>query len=240
MDCSTARALLPYRRTPSELDADAADDLARHLAGCPACAAEAESDRAFDAGVAKAMLAVPVPADLKSRVLATVAREQGIVWRRRVLRYAGGAVAAALTLAIFFGAFNRTPKLDPGQFAVATDAQIGAAPDDVRAYFRDQGFSVPLPIEFDFRYARNYRLEEVSGKRAPCITFQNGPATADVFVVRETRIKDGFVPSETSGNKCSIEVRRSTEDPRYVFIIRYYNGATRDRFLLNDNVVAAA
>ena len=65
MECNVARQLLAFRRSggPAELAPEDAADLARHLAGCPACAAVAGRQEAFDTAVATAMKGVTVPID---------------------------------------------------------------------------------------------------------------------------------------------------------------------------------
>ena len=69
MDCNLARRLLPFSR-PGGADLDAADRaaLGHHVDTCPACAAAGTADRAFDAGLAAAMRAVPVPDGLPARL----------------------------------------------------------------------------------------------------------------------------------------------------------------------------
>src|SRR4051794_242887 len=86
MDCDLARQLLPFAR-PGGADLEAADRVAldRHFAACPACAAAA-AELAFDAGLAGAMRAVPVPDALRGRLLTRLVAARMAIYRGLALR----------------------------------------------------------------------------------------------------------------------------------------------------------
>src|SRR5438874_172753 len=100
MECNVARQLLAFRRSggPAEFAPEDAADLARHLAGCPACAAVAGRQEAFDTAVATAMKGVTVPSGLRDKLLTDALAKQGAVLRRKL--YSHAAVAAAVLLAV--------------------------------------------------------------------------------------------------------------------------------------------
>src|SRR5436305_454047 len=124
MNCDLARRLLPFAR-PGSADLDPADRaaLGHHLDACPACAAAGAVDRAFDAGLARAVQAVPVPDGLGGRLHAGVLAARRAFWRRTVPR----ALLVACPLAVALAGWMawRRPVLDPSQLAHQTYEQSG-------------------------------------------------------------------------------------------------------------------
>src|SRR3954471_6968779 len=99
MDCNSARMLVAFfGRQGSEVAPEDAAELNAHIAGCPECAASVRFERAFDDRVGKAMLAVPVPPDLKTKLLDGVAAARGAWYRQKF--YAVAGLAATVLLAI--------------------------------------------------------------------------------------------------------------------------------------------
>ena len=99
MDCNTARMLATFfGRQGAELAPEDAAALDAHVTGCSKCADLARFERAFDDRVAKAMLAVPVPAGLKGRLLDGVSAQRGAWYRQKFYTLAG--LAAAIVLVI--------------------------------------------------------------------------------------------------------------------------------------------
>jgi hypothetical protein len=75
MECRDAQFYLRLRRhAADELGPDVTAPLVDHLAGCPACAADARAADALDRAFAAAMTAVPVPGGLRERLLAQAAQ----------------------------------------------------------------------------------------------------------------------------------------------------------------------
>jgi anti-sigma factor RsiW len=78
VDCNTARMLITFfGRQGAELAPEDAADLNAHLAACPKCAAAVQFERAFDSRIARAMMAVPVPPDLKARLIDGISAHRG-------------------------------------------------------------------------------------------------------------------------------------------------------------------
>src|SRR4051812_16455327 len=87
VDCDLARQLLAFARPgAAELDAADAAALERHLADCPACGPAARGEHAFDASLAAAMRAVPLPAGGRGRLLTGLLAARAAWWRRFWLR----------------------------------------------------------------------------------------------------------------------------------------------------------
>src|SRR5438067_12562390 len=87
-----------FGRQGSELAPEDAAALDTHLSGCPACAEAVRFERAYDDRVAKAMLAVPVPVNLRAKLLDGIAAERGAWYRKKF--YAVAGLAASVLLAI--------------------------------------------------------------------------------------------------------------------------------------------
>src|SRR5262245_18752627 len=102
MDCKTARLLLHFDRpgTPDLAGADA-DDLRRHLAECPECRPAADAERRADVKIGRAVRDVPVPEDLRARLVSRLKKDRSAWYRRRVVWPVG--VAAAVLLAAASG-----------------------------------------------------------------------------------------------------------------------------------------
>src|SRR5438132_10097906 len=112
MECSVARQLLAFRRSggPAEFAPEDAADLARHLAGCPACAAAARRQEAFDTAVATAMKGVTVPPGLRDKLLTDALAKQGAMLRRKIYSHAAVAAAVLLAVGLAPGIVNRLTR----------------------------------------------------------------------------------------------------------------------------------
>src|SRR5262249_12812227 len=107
MECRDAQFYLRLRRqTAGGLGREVTVDLDRHLAGCPRCAADARLVARFDAAVATAMQAVPIPAGLRDRLVAKLSAQRGAALRRKAYRYVGVAAALLLSVGIRVVAFS--------------------------------------------------------------------------------------------------------------------------------------
>src|SRR5262245_60990410 len=101
MDCKTARLLLDVAHPRgAELEGDEADLLERHLAECAECGPHARAERRLDAHLGAAVCDVPVPAELRDRILGGLRADRAARVRRRGLRYAGRLAAAAVILLV--------------------------------------------------------------------------------------------------------------------------------------------
>ena len=87
MNCQDVHQLLAFAdRKAEELDQPERDALKQHLEKCPDCAEQSLAERRADALVGAAMRDVPVPADLKQKVLKRLAAERGgVPWKWMVL-----------------------------------------------------------------------------------------------------------------------------------------------------------
>jgi hypothetical protein len=236
MDCDLARRLLPYSR-PGGADLEAADRAAveRHLAGCPACAAVAAGNRAFDAGLARAMAAVPVPDAFRARLATRLAAARMAVYRRwtvRVLLVAICAVAVCLGWVMW-----RRPVLDPGSVATQAYELSGQgksdeeARDGVTAFLRRTDARLAAPDEFNYRLFAFPCYSDFQGLTGvPTLVFARNDATTRVYAVREQAFRDLTTfrdPVEVGG--CTVEARRYPSMPGWVFVV-VTAGAPPDEF----------
>ena len=91
MECHDIRLLLAFaQRSCEQLDAIEREAIAEHLHSCPDCAALAQAERHVDELLGQVMRDVPVPGDLKQKVMKRLTAQP-----RRV-PWSGLAVAAAL------------------------------------------------------------------------------------------------------------------------------------------------
>src|SRR5262245_31330475 len=166
MDCKTARLLLLFAHPlPAELEAGEAEALESHLAECPECGPLAQAERQSDACLGRALRDVPVPAELRQRLLTHLDAERGRWYRRRGARLL--AVAAALALVVWLGwswLAQRT-TIDLQAFHSDVSQQAGARPEQVEQWFYDKyRVRTVAPADFNYALLATYHLVELEGR----------------------------------------------------------------------------
>ncbi len=229
MDCRTARLLLDFARPLCpELEPADAEALQTHLADCPECGPVAAAERRLDDHLGRAVRDVPVPADLKQRLLNRLSRERDAWWRRWILR--GGAAAAALLLALA-GAWYLWPLPRPTMPEIQANLEMmrGADEQKVVDFFRKEGFGdVTMPSDFNFVYLAEYRVEEFEGRRVPALVFERTEGAdaatrvyARVLVLNDHRFNLADLRAGDKADSGSFKIRiiRSPVDPHTVFVV---------------------
>ena len=186
MECRDAQFYLRFRRPGSdELGPEVAADLDRHLAGCEHCAAEAWAASAFDAAVAAAVRDVPVPAGLRTKLIAHVAEKRGADLRRQTYRYAGAAAAVFLALGMALGLFAGRPTLQTSELAASLNDQVEDPRAAITKWLAAHGAS-KLPEDFDPALLGPAGFEKVRGESVPFVEFRErgGRGSARVFALR--------------------------------------------------------
>lgn len=185
MGCDLARQLLAIRQAvgPAELSAEDAAVLDRHLAGCPDCSAEAARQAGWDNAVRSAMTAVPVPAGLRDRLIATAAARQAVRFRRTLTRYAAVAAVVLVAAPLGYGVYLRSrPVLDTAAIAEQSSREFEDQEAAVRALLTAEGLPTTLPQRFDYQKCRvKTGYARVGGEKVPCI---------DLTVVRPNQTDD--------------------------------------------------
>jgi hypothetical protein len=221
MTCHEARILAAFRRPGELLPADA-DALDRHLVGCSACAAAAAEGSAFDAAVARAVRAVPIPTGLQAGLHAAAAKTIRTGWWRRLGRTA--AVAAALLVAAGLGlsvyAANR-PAIDLETFAYRND--VTGREQEVKSWLAANGLPAALPYDFDFALCTGPGYADVQGRTAPVLLFQdpkNPTGFAKVYFLTDTKfdLKNTADRAESSF-VTALKVPGGPQAPGYTFLI---------------------
>jgi hypothetical protein len=174
MQCRDAQFYLRLRRQAGdELGAEVTADLDRHLAGCPACAADAGRAAAFDRAVANALRSVPVPAGLRDKLLAQSSTHHGAVIRRKVYRVAALAASLFFGVGLAFGVFSASrPKIDPTELVIRHDEQMQDREGRLLSqWLTAQKFPDRLPEAFDPSLIISMGTEKVQGTEVPVVTF---------------------------------------------------------------------
>jgi len=242
MECSVARQLLAFRRScgPAELAPEDSADLGRHLDGCPACAAAARRQDAFDAAVATAIKGVTVPSGLREKLLTDAMANQGAALRRKV--YSHAAVAAAVLLAVglapgVISLIFRHP-LD-ADYIAARDAERMDAPDQaVQTWLAKKGLPKELPADFNYSLYVSHGVEPLGDDEVPVVRFQAlrpgepRPDTARVFIVRDSQ----FDTAKLHGTVGSFVTVTVVKSGRYTYVILHT--APLDLFLKPPQVRA--
>jgi hypothetical protein len=236
MDCELARRLLPFAR-PGGPDLEAADRAAldRHVAGCSACAASAAADGAFDAGLARAMRAVPVPDALLARLNTRLTAARWVVYRRLAARLL--LLLCAFGIAATLWTAWRRPTLDPTAVAMQAYELSGQgkgndeAREAVTNWLHQIDPRLDAPDEFNYRlfaFACPSDFQGLSG--VPTLVFSRGEALCRVYAVREGQFKDlaAFRDAVEVGG-CTVEPRRYPSIRGWVFVV-VTSGGPPDEF----------
>jgi hypothetical protein len=221
MTCTEARILTAFRRPGEMLPADA-DALARHLAGCPECAAAAAEESAFDTAVARAVEAVPVPAGLKASLHAAATKTiRAGRWRKLGRTAALAAVLlAAVGLGVSIYAANR-PAVDLNDLAFRSD--VTGRESEVKSWLAANGLPTTLPDDFDFALCTSHGFGDVQGRSAPVLLFQdpkNPTGFAKVFILSDTKF-DVKATAERAGSSfvTAVKVPGGAQAPGVTFLI---------------------
>ena len=239
MDCNTARMLITFfGRQGTELAPEDAADLNAHLAACPKCAAAVQFERAFDSRIAKAMLAVPVPANLKAKLLDGIAAHRG-AWYRQKFYALAGLAASVLVLAggLVAWQIQKAPDLTVGAIVAEEDARGRDPGKFVDDYLGGRGLAFRPERPFNLNQLAFVGTGELNGKEVPVLFFLNGPknAQAKVYVVRDTDFKWKDLPQDGAsqpggiyGHQVALVRDRDRSDVGYVVV---FTGAGLELFL---------
>jgi hypothetical protein len=232
MDCKTARLLLDFAR-PHLPDLEAPDmaQLENHLADCPDCARLAHRERDFDDSMRQAMLAVPVPADLSSRLLTHLAAERRAWYWRLPRRYPARAAAIAALLLLALGALaywatRPLPLIDFTREQEEADPQAMASPQKVEQYFAQQGYAIVAPVEFNYTYLDSWGIDIFKGQRVPWLRFVRGEFQATVYILsaRQFDLKASLDQPANSSGRFTFLLRAdpdNPDNPRFAYLIKY-------------------
>lgn len=221
MDCRDAQFYLRLRHPGSdEFEPDVAAALDRHLAGCPGCAAAGRVLGDFDAAVATAMRAVPIPDGLRNRLFAEAAARRGSVLRRRTYRLAAAAASVLVACGLALGVYTAArPQPDTGALVFSGDETADAREAEAAVdRFRKAEHLPPLPERFDYGLYVFAGTERVQGRDVPVVVFR-GPrgGWAKVYAFRDTAFKVADV-RDAQASHCSARAYPPRDGVAYVVV----------------------
>lgn len=241
MDCSTARMLATFfGRQGSELAPEDAAALDTHLASCSNCADAIRFERAFDDRVGKAMLAVPVPANLKAKLLDGIAADRGAWYRKKFYAVAGLAAAVLLAIGgVVAWQLSNVADLTVSGIVQEHDSNERDRTASARDFLSHQGVQFHPERPLDLNQAETWGWRELRGKVVPYLYLSNRVknASATVYVVRDSDFKWKDLPSNgTDGSSVpsvygfQVVVLRDTQRSDVCYVV-VFTGAGIDVFL---------
>lgn len=228
MDCTSARFFLNLSRA-GELDETERRALDGHLEACPDCAQFAQAEGRFDEAVAAAMLQVPVPAGLKTRLLNKLAGQ------RHPRPWKWVAAAAAIFLAAGLGIYFVFPSPQEINFAELPVTWEATLPLDVETWYQDMGIPIALPRQFNFQLLNKYDTAQIQGRKVPHLVFfsrgegDQRAAVAHVYILPTSHFKEpDSVPLVSSTHTFAV----LNSDGGDFFFLILYTGNALQPFLL--------
>ncbi len=188
MECHDARILLTFaQRRCEKLDASEHAALQQHVDGCPDCAARIQAEHQADAAIGRLMLDVPIPADLKGKVLKRLAEQRlGKPWRKPA------TVAALVLIALLAGGIwyaVRTPVVTVEGVQEYFYKGNGAKDEEVEADFQKLGIEIRLPGNFKDKFLKHAEVVEFKSQRVVKLSYRTSnddgsTGIVDVLVLR--------------------------------------------------------
>jgi hypothetical protein len=232
-----------FGRQGSELAPEDAAELNAHVAGCPTCAAALRFERVFDDRVGKAMLAVPVPTDLKARLFDGVAAARGAWYRQKFYTVAG--LAATILIAIggvIAYQIEKAPELNLSAIVAAEDEDAENPATPINRTLSPYGIRYSPERSFDLRQLVTPGEKPFPGqsRKVPFFLLMNVPknAQATVYVVRDTDFNWKSLPLDGSsalskyGFQLAVVADKHRADVVYIVV---FTGAGLELFLENGS-----
>lgn len=230
MDCKTARLLLDFARPgATELDEGDGEALATHLAECSTCAIVQQHERRWDEPLGRAMRDVPVPPELRGRLLQCLAARRDAWYRRRV--WPALAAAAAAALLIWLGVGHLVRPLEPDLVRLHEEMNLAGTP---AAAVTDwlQRHDGNEPPDFNASLLTHSALVDFQGKRVPLLEYRQGAEQAWVYVLHDGDFNLKSLDGQLHGpsGRFSIAVLVHPDDPHTAYVV-VYTGADLAPFL---------
>lgn len=238
MDCNTARMLATFfGRQGSELAPEDATALGTHLASCSKCSAEVQFERTFDDRVTQAMMAVPVPAGLKAKLLDGVSTQHGNWYRQKAYYVVGMAASVLIAIGgVVAWQIGTAPELTLTEIVTQADRQEQDRSGNVRKFLAERGLGFNPERQLDLNQVEFWGDGQLSGKRVPVLNFVNTArnARAKVYVVRDSDFDWKKLPQDGSSVASvygfQVAVLRDTKRSDVAYIV-VFTGAGLEMFL---------
>jgi hypothetical protein len=226
MDCKAARELLFFVRPKAvELSADDSAALQAHLHCCPECGPLTQAERQVDEAIAQAMAAVPIPIDLSQRIQVRLRRTNRVRLRRRALTLATAAVVlVAATLSAWYWQSRSKPVIDVSEYAQTLRSLEGAPPEVVeRDLYQKFGVRTVVPRILKYEYYYAPCIQELYGRRVPCLLFFNEPYRAEVKILSSGQfdLETSLRQSRGGSEGLNVILGRDPDNPEYAYLITY-------------------
>lgn len=226
MDCKTARQMMDFARPRRpELDGADLEALEAHLADCPDCGPLAQVERQMDSRLSQAMRAVPIPENLRARLLTKLEMERKIRnWKRTKRWLAVPAAAAALFLSTWLGwKWLQKPEHIQIEEIAETDygKTINPRAEQVEDYFRAEKIYTVAPADANYDLLHHYAVANFQGKQVPFLLFTDGRSDVHVYILRskEWDLTEAAQRAPMVGSNWKAEIRfDSSGDYGYLVI----------------------
>jgi hypothetical protein len=234
-----------FGRQGSELAPEDAGALDAHLTTCPKCGELVKFERAFDDRVAKAMLAVPVPAGLKGRLLDGVSAQRGGWYRQKFYAMSGLAAAVLLTVGgVIAWQIRTAPELTLPEIVAEADSKAREPASEIANLLRARGLEFNPERRFDMSQLAATGIGKFQNRDIPFLLFLNGAknAHAKVYVVRDADFdwkklpQDGSSVASVYGFQVAVLRDSRRADVGYIVV---FTGAGLELFLEDRSTALA-
>lgn len=239
MNCRIAQLWLSLYRSsgPDELPTEERTWLEAHLKECPNCAKAFERQQQFDQTVSQAMMAVPIPSDLRGNLMKLVVVRRNSMLQRTVYRSLGVAASLLIAVGMVWGIDRVTrPTIDTDSLATTLTRELNDPERAVETWLTEQKLPPRLPLAFDYRAYDMHGTAKLQGENVPFISFRiwrdglQRPDLCRVYIIRRSQFKmDELRDSQQSF--VTIQTMASDEDVAYLIM---FTSQTIEPFLLNE------
>ena len=221
MDCRTARLLLEFARPlATELDEGDGEALASHMVECSACASIQGTERKLDESIGRAMRDVPVPPELRSRLVQRLAAQRDLWYRRRIVWPAVAAAAAVLLAWLGIHVVDPADRTQPGPFSGRNQLGPNARPGRGPVAQRHDGKGPP---GFDAGLLDSHRAGGFSGQAGALagISPRCGPGLGVCPPRPRLQSQGEDEPAQGPSGRYAIAVLKNPDEPHIAYVIIY-------------------
>ena len=227
MECHDALQLLAFVNRPNEeLDAAERAALREHLEKCPDCGARLNAERRGDDVLAAVMRDVPVPGDLKAKVLKRLTAERGEAsWRsiKRVSMAAAAVILIGATASVAWIVWP-LPKITR-DYLIQEIVPDNWSKEQVEEYFKEQGLLIQAPTDFNYQWLQQAEVVEFKGRRVAKLTFSrtdDKAAIAQVLIISSKQFRTNEIDSnEEIAGTTRIRIHHNPNFDEFTYLIFY-------------------
>jgi Putative zinc-finger len=219
MDCHDVRLLLGFvQRGCENLDATERDAIQAHLSQCPECTTVAQLERRFDEAMSHMMADVPIPSELKGKILGKLSADRPYApWKW--FAAAGGLLIMAL---VIWGTNAwQQGQLPEVQFDdIVQYTQIGSnwKDADVEQYFEKHGLKIRFPAILEPQAIRHVDVVIFKGQKVAKLSLARNQTTASVLILPKQQFRSENLHPGDFQDFTSIWIEPAEE---YTYIIIY-------------------